>query len=89
MKTSNMNNILIFVDNSGLLPETYAIETDKPIDEITIITNRGNIRTLREEIEYHTNVISLTEALKSFKIKCVIIRIDETTICYNTIYEED
>ena len=89
MITLNMNNVVICTDNSGLLPETYAIETTKPIDEIIITTKLGTKRTLREEVEYHTNIISLTEALKAFKIKCAIIRIDETTICHNTIYDED
>lgn len=89
MLIAKMETMLIFTDNSGLLPETYVIETTKPIDEITITTKLGTKRTLKEEVEYHPNIISLTEALKSFKIKCAIIRIDETTICHNTIYEED
>ena len=89
MLISKMETMLIFTDNSGLLPETYVIETTKPIDDIIITTKLGTKRTLREEVDYHPNIISLTEALKAFKIKCAIIRIDETTICYNTIYEED
>ena len=41
MLIANMNNMLIFTDNSGLLPETYVIETTKPVDEIMITTKLG------------------------------------------------
>ena len=89
MLLAKMNAVLIFTDNSGLLPETYAIETNEPVDKITVTTNRGEVRTLQEEIEAHSNIISLTEAIKAFGIKCAILRIEEITICYNNIHEEE
>ena len=88
MLAAKMNTMLIFTDNSGLIPETYVIETNEPIDKITVTTKHGEVRALQEEIETHSNIISLIEAIKAFGIKCSILRIEETTICYNNIYEE-
>lgn len=89
MVVAMMNTMLIFTDNSGLFPETYVIKTNEPVDKITITTNLSDVRTLQEEIEAHSNIISLTEAIKAFGIKCSILRIEEITMCYNNIYEED
>ena len=50
MLIANMNNMLIFTDNSGLLTETYVIETTKPVDEIIITTKLGTKRTLRASV---------------------------------------
>lgn len=89
MLVAKMDTMLIFTDNSGLIPETYVIETDEPVDKITVTNKHGKVRTLQEEIESHSNIINLTEAIKAFGIKCSILRIEETTMCYNNIYEED
>ena len=89
MFKAEMNKIIIFTDNSGLLPETYIIETKVPISEIRFKTVNGNDWTIEEAITTCTNVFNFIQKLGAYGVKCTILRVDEITNLYNTIHEED
>ncbi len=89
MIKAEMNKIIIFTDNSGLLPEIYIIETKIPISEIKFKTPNGTDWTIETAITNYTNVFNLIQALGAYGVKCTILRIDELTNLYNTIHEED
>ena len=89
MFKAEMDKIIIFTDNSGLLPETYIIETKIPISEIKFKTPHGNDWTIETAIANYTNVFNLIQALGAYGVKCTVLRIDELSNIYNTINEED
>ena len=89
MFKAEMDKIIIFTDNSGLLPETYIIEAKNPISEIKFKTPNGTDWTIDTAIATCTNVFNLIQKLGAYGVKCTILRIDELTNLYNTIHEED
>ena len=53
MLIAKMDTIIIFTDNSGLIPETYAIETNEPIDKITVTLTKTYIKANKVYKKYY------------------------------------
>lgn len=88
MIKADMNKIVIFTDNSSIIPETYIVEFKEDVSTYKII-RPTETWTIEQAIEYCNTVGSFINALVMSGIKCTVIRVDELTIIHNNINNKE
>ena len=88
MIKAEINKMIVFTDNSGIVPETYIVEFKEDVSTYKII-RPTETWTIKQAIEYCDTVVSFINALIQSGINCAVIRVDELTIIHNTIHNND